>query len=85
MIKGVLKNGFKFAIEKERLENYELIETLSELDDNPLMLPKAVNLLLGQEQSKRLKDCVRDEKGFVPTEKLTSCIFEIFQTKQLKN
>ena len=50
-IKGKTKTGFKYEITGERLENYELIESLSEVDENPLLLPKTVNLLLGKEQA----------------------------------
>lgn len=81
MISGKTKSGFKFKISKARLENYELIESLSEVDENPLLLPKTVNLLLGKEQAVKLKDHLRDKEGFVPTDKLTDEIMEIFQSQ----
>lgn len=81
MISGETKSGFKFKISKARLDNYELIESLSEVDENPLLLPKTVNLLLGKEQTVKLKDHLRDNEGFVPTDKLTDEIMEIFQSQ----
>ena len=81
MISGKTKSGFKFKISKARLENYELIESLSEVDENPLLLPKTVNLLLGKEQAIKLKDHLRDNEGLVPTDKLTDEIMEIFQSQ----
>jgi hypothetical protein len=81
MISGTTKSGFKFKISKARLENYELIESLSEVDENPLLLPKTVNLLLGKEQAVKLKDHLRDKEGLVPTDKLTDEIMEIFQSR----
>ena len=66
---------------KARLENYELIESLSEVDENPLLLPKTDNLLLGKEQAVKLKDHLRDNEGLVPTDKLTNEIMEIFQSQ----
>ncbi len=81
MISGKTKSGFKFKISKGRLENYELIESLSEVDENPLSLPRTVNLLLGKEQAGKLKDHVRDAEGFVSTDKLTNEIMEIFQSQ----
>lgn len=81
MISGKTKSGFKFKISKARLENYELIESLSEVDENPLLLPKTVNLLLGKEQTVKLKDHLRDKEGLVPTDKLTDEIMEIFQSQ----
>ena len=81
MVSGKTKSGFKFKISKARLENYELIESLSEVDENPLLLPKTVNLLLGKEQTIKLKDHLRDNEGLVPTDKLTDEIMEIFQSQ----
>ena len=81
MISGKTKSGFEFTISKARLENYELIESLSEVDENPLLLPKTVNLLLGKEQAVKLKDHLRDKEGLVPTDKLTDEIMEIFQSQ----
>ena len=86
MIKGITKSGFGYEISKKRLENYELIETLSEVDENPLLLPKTVNMLLGKEQASKLKEHLRDDEGLVSTDKLTDEIMDIFQSqKEIKN
>ena len=81
MITGKTKSGFKFTISKARLGNYELIESLSEVDENPLLLPKTVNLLLGKEQTNKLKEHLRDKDGLVSTDKLTAELMEIFQSQ----
>jgi len=81
MIEGKTTSGFAFEISKARLENYELIEALSEVDENPLLLPKVVNLLLGKEQAIKLKDHLRDPEGLVSSEKLSNEIMEIFQSQ----
>lgn len=78
MIKGVTKTGFKYEITKEALENYELLETISEVDDNPLLVPKVVKLLLGK-NSEALKEHVRNEDGIVPIDKMMAEIEDIFQ------
>lgn len=86
MIKGKTKSGFNYQITEARLENYELIEALTEVEVNPLALPKTVDLLLGKEQSDKLKDHLRDEEGLVSTEKLSNEIMEIFHNeKETKN
>jgi hypothetical protein len=86
MIKGKTESGFEYEISKARLENYELIEALSEVDENPLLLPKTVNLLLGKEQANRLKEHLRDADGLVSIEKLSVEIEEIFNSqKETKN
>ena len=81
MIKGKTSSGFEYEISKARLENYELIEALSEVDENPLLLPKTVNLLLGKDQTIKLKDHLRDSDGLVSSEKLSNEIMEIFQNQ----
>ena len=86
MIEGKTKSGFNYQITEARLENYELIEALTEVEINPLALPKTVDLLLGKEQSDKLKDHLRDEEGLVSTEKLSNEIMEIFNNeKETKN
>ena len=81
MIKGKTKSGFSYELEKERLNNYELLEAIEELEENPLVLSRVVNLLLGKEQTKKLKDHLRTENGIVPTEKMSEEITEIFQNQ----
>ena len=87
MIKGKTSSGFEFKISKDVINDYELVENLGELEDNPLILGKIVNQILGKEQTNRLKDHVRNEKGIVPTDKMTQEIIEIFQNggEEIKN
>ena len=80
MLKGKTKSGFTFSISDETLNNYELLEVISVVDDNPLKLPQLMNMLLGSEQAKKLKDHVRTEKGFVPMDVIQGEIMEIFQS-----
>ena len=79
MIKGKTSSGFEFEISEDVANDYELVENLGELEDNPLILGKIVNQILGKEQTARLKDHVRNEKGIVPTDRMTQEIIEIFQ------
>jgi len=81
MKQGVTKSGFKYEISEERLNNYELLEAVNEIEENPLAVTKVVNLLLGKEETKKLKDHVRTEDGIVPADKLTDIITEIFQAQ----
>lgn len=82
MIKGKTKSGFEYELSKARIENYELIESLNEVEENPLTLPKTVNLLLGKDQSDKLKEHLRDDEGLISTEKLSNEIMEIFQNQK---
>jgi len=86
MIKGKTTSGFEYKIPEENLNNYELIEVLGEIEENPLLLSKTVNLLLGKEQANKLKDHLRTKSGTVPTDKISEEIMEIFNNqKETKN
>ncbi len=86
MLKGTTKSGFRYEIITERLNNFELVEILSEVDENPLLLPKMLNLLLGEHQSKNLKNYLRDEEGLVSTDKIREALEDIFAAQnKIKN
>lgn len=80
MIKGKTKTGFVYEIDQDRLENYELLETISKVEKDPLLISTVTDLLLGDEQTIRLKDHVRTKKGFVPVKKLFAEIKEIMES-----
>ena len=84
MLKGTTKSGFKFDIEDKRLNNYELLEAISDVEESPLALPHVIKLLLGDSKAKALKNHVRDDEGFVSSEKLSAEIMEIFESQTLK-
>lgn len=81
--KGTTKTGFSFDISMERMENYEVVETIAEIDENPLVLPRLLKLLLG-DQVAALKDHVRGEDGMVPTQKLMDEVRDIFESQNVK-
>ena len=58
MLKGTTKSGFNFDIEDKRLNNYELLEAISEVEESPLALPGVIKLLLGDNKAKALKNLV---------------------------
>ena len=85
-MKGKTKSGFEYDVAEERINNYELLEVIGEVDENPLVLPRVIDLLLGEEQKKKLKDHVRAKDGLVPTDKISEEITEIFQSQsEIKN
>lgn len=79
MIKGKTKSGFEYKIPKEQLDNYELVEALGEMEENPLVISKIVNMLLGKDQKNKLKDHIRSESGIVSAEKMGEEIKNIFE------
>ena len=76
---GKTTSGFEFEISKDVVNDYELVENLAELEDNPLILAKVIKQILGADQTEKLKNHVRNENGIVPTDKMTQEIIEIFQ------
>ena len=84
MIKGTTSSGFEFEIDEKQLKNYEFVELISEVDENELLMPKLLKMLLG-DQVEALKDHIRDEDGIVPIEKMVQEIKDIFGNTQVKN
>lgn len=80
IIKGKTTSGFEYTIPKENLDNYELIEALSEIEENPLVIAKIVDMLLGKDQTKNLKEHVRSKTGIVSSEKMGEEIKNIFES-----
>lgn len=80
MIKGITSTGFKYEITKDALNNYELIEELTELESNPLLLTSVVRKIFGKEQTNNLKDHVRKDNGTVPVEKMEAEVIEIIKS-----
>lgn len=81
MAKQKTKSGFEYELSKERLNNYELFELISEIEENPLVMPQVLKLLLGKEDTDRLKNHVRTKDGFVPVDKIENEITEIFYSQ----
>lgn len=87
MIKGKTKTGFEFEIKKESLNNYELLENIAELEENPLFITSIVKQLLGKEQAQSLKEHVRNDEGIVEIDKMTEEVTEILNngSQETKN
>ena len=81
MIKGKTKSGFSYEITDAALNNFELLDVMAEVDNNPLLVPKMLKLLLGEKGKKVLYDHVRNDDGTVPTEKIKEEILEIFKSE----
>lgn len=82
MIKGKTKSGFEFQLEEHVLDNMELLDAIVEADENPAMIPKIVNMVLGKEGKKRLYDHLRTGKGNVPIMSVAAEVAEIFSYNQ---
>lgn len=85
-IKGKTDTGFKFEIDSSVGDDWELLELISQVETNPLIIIKVLNKMFDQDQVDKLKEHVRDENGFVSTAKLMSEVTNIFtKAGELKN
>jgi len=82
MFTGKTSTGFEFSLQDEVLDDYELLETLQDIDGGDYgKTTKMVTMLLGQAQKDALKDHVRSENGRVSAQKMIAEVMEIFESK----
>ena len=86
MIEGKTDSGFEYNVSKDVANDYELVEILGDLEENPLLLTKLVNKVLGKEQANKLKEHIRNEEGIVSTDVMMKEVMAIFNgEKEIKN
>ena len=82
MFTGKTSSGFEFSLQDEVLDDYELLETLQDIDDGDYgKTTKMVTMLPGPAQRDALKDHVRSENGRVSAQKMLAEVMEIFESK----
>lgn len=86
MITGKTTSGFEYVLSDDVLDDYELLETLNEVDKGNMgKIVDVVNILLGSEQKNRLKDHLRKD-GIVSAAKIMDEVSDIFeQVNDVKN
>ena len=85
MIEGKTDSGFEYKVSKDVANDYELVEILGDLEENPLLLTKVVNKVLGKEQAYDLKEHIRNEEGIVSTDVMMKEVMDIFNgEKEIK-
>lgn len=87
MLTGKTTSGFEFEIEDERLDDYELLEKLCEIDEgNGGKIASAITDLLGEKQKEMLKEHIRNKDGRVSAKRMIGEFAEILNaTKEGKN
>ena len=81
MLTGNTKSGFHFKIEDQALDDYEILEMLTEIDDgNGVLVPKMIERLLGKEQKEALKEHLRNKEGKVSTQNMMIEVMDIFKS-----
>lgn len=88
MVSGKTVSGFEFELDEKVMDNMELVDALADAsENNPIAMSRAVKLLLGDEQRRKLYDHLRTEDGRVPVAAVGKEAVEIVQAfgKQGKN
>ena len=77
MKEGKLKNGFKYKVDENLLDDMEMLDALAEAEENPLKISFVSKRLLGETQRKELYNHLRKEDGKVPVEETVQAIADI--------
>ena len=71
------KNGFECEIEDKVLDDYELVEALTDMEENPLAIKGVVDKLFGKSKAKAF-DFIREKHGYVSTKEISQLVIDIF-------
>lgn len=78
MTKGTLDSGFEFVIDENKIDDMRFLEDLSAMDENPLLMPKVIERMLGKEQKEALYNHL-EKDGRVSIGDFSAAITEIFE------
>jgi hypothetical protein len=74
-----LTNGFELTVDENALHDWEVVETICEIDNgNSTKLPALFNAILGEEQKKALVAYQREKTGACTVEDMSGFLVEIF-------
>jgi len=74
-----ISNGFEAEIQEDRLDDWEILEAIDELEERPERAVKIAKLLLGPEDYKRLKECCKED-GKVSMSSMIKALEEILNS-----
>ena len=79
MVSGTTSSGFAVKVDPEVIQDMEFIELAAEAQNNGLLLPKLIEMVLGEKQKAALYDHVRNKKGRVLVSAVSDEFEEILQ------
>lgn len=79
--------GFTFEVNRAALDDFEFLELLADMEENPLKFPKVVEFMLGKPQKKEFLRHLRKQYGSAPATKVTEIIEQLFEAmgEEVKN
>ncbi|MBC2575220.1 hypothetical protein [Peptostreptococcus canis] len=85
-LNGKTSTGFEYEIDVDKLDDMNFIELLSEVDSNPILLPKIIEFMLGKDGKKKLYEHVSEENGRVSIKKIEQEMADIIKSQaKIKN
>jgi len=76
-----LSNGFELEVDKNGLDDWEILEILCDLDDGKFgKMPKVFDAVLGADQFAALKAYLKETEGKVKISTMQNLLGEIFDT-----
>ena len=80
LVKVKTSCGLEAEIDIEKLNDWEVLDALSGLDDGDLLCgPRLLRKILNKDDVQKLYRLCRDENGRIPPESIEAAIIDIFQ------
>lgn len=83
--KGTLSNGFRYNIENDVFDDYEILELIADVEENPANITKLVTLVLGEKQKNNLINYLKNKEGKARLSTMERLMGELFQKLQKDN
>lgn len=81
-----LPDGYEVTIIQDNLEEWDMLDAVSQLTDGQIQyLPKIARLLLGEKGAKDLADHLRDENGRLTSAAMSDTLMAIFNMARAEN
>lgn len=79
------QSGFKISMNPDVADNMELLDALAQANEDGISIVKVANMLLGENEKRRLYDHLRTNDGRVPMKPFMAEIEEILNSIGAKN
>lgn len=77
MIKGTTKSGFDFEVDEAYADDFELLELIGKLGTEPSVVAAILTRMLGEEQTKALKEYLRGDNGIIKASLMFEAVDDI--------
>lgn len=77
MIQGKTKSGFPFEVDDVHADNFELLEQIGKLGTDPTAVSNILEILIGEEKRKELKEYLRGENGIIKASAMFEAVDDI--------